>query len=29
LITLSKEERKRTATSAARAHWQKSPKPKG
>jgi len=29
LITLSKEERKRIATGAARARWQKKPKPKG
>jgi hypothetical protein len=29
LITLSKEERQRIATSAARARWQKNPKPKG
>ena len=29
LITLSKEERKRIATSAAQARWQKDPKPKG
>jgi len=29
LITLSKEERTRIATSTARASWQKNPKPKG